>query len=613
MEPVGPKHRIGGYRIIAAIGIGNSSTVYRAINESTGEEVAIKLLADNYSRLPETRNRFADEADLLSAIDSPAVATIYEVGENDNQQPFLVLELADRGSLRRRLDELREDGRRVSREQLLLLVDHLAEGLGTLHRAGVIHRDVSPNNVLIRSTPRAGSSPLPSVADQAASLLRSDEQFLLVDLGFAKDTLYASGLTAGGGTRGFAAPEQREDITIVDHRADIYSATALVEWVAADSDIGDSEHAEQFDAFVDIGLADEPGDRFESMQEWLEAARVSLTTQIPVAATSDDWVSGSDDIRLDQSRLSRTKRITSGRTVLIALLLSALGLIGGYRLATSPRGDEVSTSVTEAGETTMPESDSSQTATPAETTLALETPRSDSNGSSTAESTSESSTTEPLPDQPAVTDSTVGDSTVQSAEEGSTSTESSSTTTVQTVETTTPGGSASTSTVGSTATITIPPAYLCTNSRGTLTWTDPPEGTVGQDIIRSDGQVTFRGADARSWTDPDPGAFTYQLKAKIRSNVLSLADCIAVDGNDVPETSSSQDSGWRLLAVSNSSPEGFAINLSGRERTWVNADCRSRIIEEARLELERLAWSEIRRLGPTDRQLSCERLLAEIS
>ncbi len=280
MEAIGSKHRIGGYRIIAPIGVGSSSTVFRALDEASGTEVAIKVLADNHSHLPEMRHRFVDEVELLSTIKSPAIAKIFKVGETENQQPFMVLELADRGNLRRRIEDLRRDGRHVAQSDLLLLAEHLADALGTLHKAGIVHRDVSPGNVLIKSgLPTVTRKLTASVAQGEPALLRTDERFLLIDLGFAKDLQYASGLTAGGGTRGFAAPEQRDDITVVDHRSDIYSATALLEWVAARSNVTQSANAERFEAFVETGLADDPDDRFDSIGDWLVAARQVLESQ----------------------------------------------------------------------------------------------------------------------------------------------------------------------------------------------------------------------------------------------------------------------------------------------------------------------------------------------
>ncbi len=255
------KHRIGGYRVIAPIGAGGFATVYRALDESTETEVAIKVLAENHSLVAATRRRFVDEVNLLAAIDSPSIAKIYKVGETETGQPYMVLELADRGDLRRRLEEIRSSRQVLNRADLTMLAHHLYDALNTLHEADIVHRDVSPNNILIRTrqaTSRRGAS-----RNGEITLLEPGERFLLADLGHAKDLVQASGFTAGGGTRGFASPEQLDDITVVDRRADIFSATAIIEWAAHDG-----EFAIDLEPFFDVGLAAEPDDRFDTMADW---------------------------------------------------------------------------------------------------------------------------------------------------------------------------------------------------------------------------------------------------------------------------------------------------------------------------------------------------------
>lgn len=263
------KHRIGRYRVIAPIGAGGFATVYRALDESNGHEVAIKVLAENHSLVPDTRRRFVDEVGLLQTVDSQAIAKIYEVGETDTGQPYMVLELADRGDLRRRLEEIRGSHQVLNRADLTMLAHHLYDSLTTLHRAEIVHRDVSPGNILIRSRRAPGQRADTRNGD--ITLLEPGERFLLADLGHAKDMILASGFTAGGGTRGFASPEQRDDITVVDLRADIFSATAILEWAAHDG-----EFAEVLEPFFDIGLAADPEDRFTSMTEWHTAFSAAL-------------------------------------------------------------------------------------------------------------------------------------------------------------------------------------------------------------------------------------------------------------------------------------------------------------------------------------------------
>jgi len=257
--PATRSKRIGEYRIIAPIGVGASATVYRAIDESTGYEVAIKVLAENLSLLPGPRQRFHDESTILQSVRSPAIAQIYELGETDTGQPFMVLELADRGDLRRRVEECRAQGKTIDWEDLWALGNHLHEALSSLHGLGIVHRDVSPGNILIqyRDELRGPAS---------STLLEPGERFILSDLGFAKDLEWASGFTAGGGTRGFASPEQRNEVTVVDHRTDIFSASAVLDWA-----IYDGPFARHFEPFLLRGLADDPGDRYQSIDEWYEA------------------------------------------------------------------------------------------------------------------------------------------------------------------------------------------------------------------------------------------------------------------------------------------------------------------------------------------------------
>ncbi len=257
--PTARSKRIGNYRIIAPIGVGSSATVYRAIDESNGYEVAIKVLAENLSLLPEPRQRFFDEAEILLTIQSSAIAKIYHVGETDSGQPFMVLELADRGDLRRRVDELRARGESIDWTDLWALGRHLHEALSSLHHIGIIHRDVSPGNILIQH--RSELTGLP-----AANLLEPGERFILSDLGFAKDLEWASGFTAGGGTRGFASPEQLNEVTVVDHRTDIFSATAVIDWT-----VYDGPFAKSLEPFLLGGLADDPDNRYESIDEWYDA------------------------------------------------------------------------------------------------------------------------------------------------------------------------------------------------------------------------------------------------------------------------------------------------------------------------------------------------------
>ena len=259
-----PGSRIGRYRVIEPIGSGGFATVYRAVDDRLAAEVAIKVLAENHSLVPESRERFIAEAQHLRRVQNQSVATMYDLGETNSGQPFMVLALADRGDLASRINEIWVEGHVLSSGDLAVLVETLADALSAVHDAGLVHRDVTPKNILVRRG---------SQSQRAADVwfLDKDEHLMLCDLGYAKDLRMASGVTSGGGTAGFAAPEQRDVVSLVDKRADVYGATAVLSWAASKGN-----HADYLASFVATGKATDPTDRFADMYEWREEALFAL-------------------------------------------------------------------------------------------------------------------------------------------------------------------------------------------------------------------------------------------------------------------------------------------------------------------------------------------------
>ena len=256
--------RIGRYRVLEPIGSGGFATVYRAMDDRLATEVAIKVLAENHSLVPESRERFIAEAQHLRRVHNASVATLYDLGETDAGQPYMVLGLADRGDLSTRINDVWEEGHALSAGDLMVLVEMLADSLSAVHAAGLVHRDVTPKNVLVQH----GS---PNNWPDDVWLLDQDERLVLCDLGYAKDLRMASGITSGGGTAGFAAPEQRDSVSMVDFRADIYGATAVLAWAASKGG-----HASYLSDFVAIGKAHDPENRYEDMFEWRDEALAAL-------------------------------------------------------------------------------------------------------------------------------------------------------------------------------------------------------------------------------------------------------------------------------------------------------------------------------------------------
>ena len=200
--------QIGSYRIERLLGIGSFATVWLGYDATLGARVAIKVLAENWSHDLRVRERFLDEGRLLWRLDHERIVRIHSLGELPDGRPYLVMAWADRGSLR---DRLARSAVRVGAG--MHLVREIAAGVAVLHDHGIVHRDLTPGNVLFRSVPPTART--------------SGELVLIADLGLAKALAAASGLTARAGTPGFMAPEQDDPLAIVDRRADVYGLGQL--------------------------------------------------------------------------------------------------------------------------------------------------------------------------------------------------------------------------------------------------------------------------------------------------------------------------------------------------------------------------------------------------
>src|SRR4051794_30136801 len=134
--------RLGPYEILALIGSGGMGEVYRALDTKLNRPVAVKLLSDELADGAACR-RFQREAQTASSLNHPHILTVHDAGEVEGHQ-YLVTELVDGGTLR---DWIKSD-RRTWRDIVELLIG-VAGGLATAHDAGVLHRDVKPENILV--------------------------------------------------------------------------------------------------------------------------------------------------------------------------------------------------------------------------------------------------------------------------------------------------------------------------------------------------------------------------------------------------------------------------------------------------------------------------------
>ena len=132
------------YQLLEQFASGGMAEIYRARDIMLDRYVAIKVLREDHSKNPEFENQFRNEARAAANLSHPNIVTVYDFG-NDNGQLFIVMELVPGKDLK---SLLRQRGRFTVEECIPLMVQACA-GIGYAHRAGLVHCDVKPHNMLV--------------------------------------------------------------------------------------------------------------------------------------------------------------------------------------------------------------------------------------------------------------------------------------------------------------------------------------------------------------------------------------------------------------------------------------------------------------------------------
>src|SRR6185369_11078245 len=140
MEP----DKISHYRILEKLGAGGMGEVYLAEDIKLGRKVAIKVLSQEFTTNRDRLNRFEQEACAASALNHPNILTIHEVGE-DNGAHFIATEYIDGKTLRRHMS-----GAALEPREILDIAVQAASALEEAHGAGIVHRDIKPDNIMVR-------------------------------------------------------------------------------------------------------------------------------------------------------------------------------------------------------------------------------------------------------------------------------------------------------------------------------------------------------------------------------------------------------------------------------------------------------------------------------
>jgi serine/threonine protein kinase/cytochrome c-type biogenesis protein CcmH/NrfG len=214
--------QFGPYRILSALGAGGMGEVYLALDARLGRKIALKLLPLRFTQDPERLERFEREARAASSLNHPNIITIYEIGESE-QRHFIAAEFVEGKTLREKMA-----GGRMDPGVAIEIATQAAGALAAAHNAGIIHRDVKPENVMIRP------DGLVKVLDFGLAKLteeRKKERGRDGEReGQSDHPSVPRSLTEGGivmGTVSYMSPEQARGQK-VDHRTDIFSLGVVI-------------------------------------------------------------------------------------------------------------------------------------------------------------------------------------------------------------------------------------------------------------------------------------------------------------------------------------------------------------------------------------------------
>jgi serine/threonine-protein kinase len=230
----------GRWRVLRRLDQGGMGAIYEAQNVAIGKRVALKFI-HNWGESAEACLRFQREAEAASAVESAHIVQIFDTGTTDEGQPYLVMELLQGESLGARLRR----GKRLTPAEAIQTTAQVLRGLARAHEAGVIHRDLKPDNVFLG--PQDDGALLAKILDFGISKIRREEGAPGVR------TITREGTVLG--TPFYMSPEQAQALPELDARSDLFAPEVSAPLAEA----------------LKVALARDATRRFPSARAFLEA------------------------------------------------------------------------------------------------------------------------------------------------------------------------------------------------------------------------------------------------------------------------------------------------------------------------------------------------------
>ncbi len=189
-----PEQYLGPYRLLSVLGHGRNTIVYKAWQQGVDRPVTLKVVSQPE---PGALRRLQAEAQLTASLSDPRVRQVYEVGQTPEGQLYVALQYADY-SLKDQLDARKAQHKPFNKDEVIEILSPIAEALDALHRRGLVHLDIKPENIL---------------------LFKETRHVVLADLGIAQKI----GATTQAGTPLYTSPEQAAGNRAVGPWSDVYS------------------------------------------------------------------------------------------------------------------------------------------------------------------------------------------------------------------------------------------------------------------------------------------------------------------------------------------------------------------------------------------------------
>ena len=303
---------ISHYKIIEKLGEGGMGVVYKAEDTKLQRQVALKFLPQEWTRDPDAKARFMNEARAASALQHHNICTIHEIDETEDGQMFICMDFYEGETI---LEKIERGPLKLA--EAIELAIQITEGLNIAHQKKIVHRDLKPANVLVTE----------------------QEEAQIVDFGLAKlagrTMLTKEGTTLG--TVAYMSPEQTQGVD-VDHRTDIWAlGVVLYEMITGKQPFeGDYEQAVMYsimnedpepltalrtgvplelERIVNKALKKNPGERYQRLDEML----------VDLKAVRHSSAAGKDPSTVKGRALSKSTRktpLTVGLFLLIVLVVA---------------------------------------------------------------------------------------------------------------------------------------------------------------------------------------------------------------------------------------------------------------------------------------------------